>query len=37
MTKFTWDRHGIGENMYSNDLGQLFFILSLSAPGGGGF
>ena len=36
--KFTWDHHGIGEKMYSNNSGQLlFFILVLSAPGGGGF
>ena len=36
-TKFTWDHHGIGEKIYSNDSGQLsFFILILSAPGGGG-
>ena len=35
---FTWDHHGIGEKIYSNDSGQLlFFILILSAPGGGGF
>ena len=33
-TKFTWDHHGIGEKIYSNDSGQLlFFILILSAPG----
>ena len=32
-TKFTWDHHGIGEKVYSNDSGQLlFFILILSAP-----
>ena len=37
-TKFTWDHHGIGEKIYSNDSGQLlFFILILSAPGDGGF
>ena len=37
-TKFTWDHHGIGEKIYSNDSGQLlFFILILSAPGGGAF
>ena len=37
-TKFTWDHHGIGENIYSNDSGQLlFFILFLSASGGGVF
>ena len=37
MTKFTWDHHGIGEKIYSNDSGQLlFFILILSAPGGRG-
>ena len=36
--KFTWDHHGIGEKIYSNDSGQLlFFILILSASGGGGF
>ena len=36
-TKFTWDHHGIGEKIYSNDSGQLlFFILILSAPGGRG-
>ena len=36
-TKFTWDHHGIGEKIYSNDSGQLlFFILILSAPEGGG-
>ena len=37
-TKFTWDHHGIGEKIYSYDSGQLlFFILILSAPGGGAF
>ena len=37
-TKFTWDHHGIGEKVYSNDSGQLlFFILILSAPGAGAF
>ena len=37
-TKFTWDHHGIGEKIYSSNSGQLlFFILILSAPGGGGF
>ena len=37
-TKFTWDHHGIGEKIYSNDSGQLlFFILILSAPGAGAF
>ena len=36
-TKFTWDLHGIGEKIYSNDSGQLFFILILSAPGAGAF
>ena len=37
-TKFMWDHHGIGEKIYSNDSGQLlFFILILSALGGGGF
>ena len=36
-TKFMWDHHGIGKNIYSSNSGQLlFFILSLSAPGGGG-
>ena len=36
-TKITWDHHGIEENFYSNDSGQLlFFILILSVPGGGG-
>ena len=36
-TEFTWDHHGIGETIYSNDSGQLlFFILILSVPGGGG-
>ena len=36
-TKFTCDHHGLGEKIYSNDSGQLlFFILILSAPGGGG-
>ena len=35
-TKFTWDHHGIGEKIYSNDSGQLlFFILILSARGWG--
>ena len=30
--------HGIGEKFYSNDSGQLLFIiLILSVPGGGGF
>ena len=38
MKKFTWDHQGIGEKIYSNDSGQLlFFILILSASGGGGF
>ena len=37
-TKFTWDHHGIGENIYSSHSGQLlFFILILSAPGAGTF
>ena len=36
-TKFTWDHHGIGEKIYSNDSGQLFFILILLAPGAGAF
>ena len=37
-TKFTWDHHGIGEKIYSNDSGQLlFFILILTAPGAGAF
>ena len=37
-TKFTWDHHGVGEKIYSNDSGQLlFFILILSAPGSGAF
>ena len=37
-TKLTWDNHGIGEKIYSNDSGQLlFFTLILSAPGGGAF
>ena len=37
-TKFTWDHHGIGEKINSNDSGQLlFFIFILSASGGGGF
>ena len=37
-TKFTWDHQGIGEKIYSNDSGQLLFlILILSASGGGGF
>ena len=37
-TKFTWDPHGIGEKIYSNDSGQLlFFILILSAMGAGAF
>ena len=37
-TQFTWDHHGIGEKIYSNDSGQLlFFILILSAPGAGTF
>ena len=37
-TKFTRDHHGKGEKIYSNDSGQLLFlILILSAPGGGGF
>ena len=36
-TKFTWDHHGIGEKICSNDSGQLlFFIIILSAPGAGG-
>ena len=34
--KITWDHHGIGETIYSNDSGQfLFFILILSARGRG--
>ena len=37
-TKFTWENHGIGEKIYSNDSGQLLFlILILSAPGAGAF
>ena len=37
-TKFTLDHHGIEENIYSNDSGQLlFFILFLSARGAGAF
>ena len=37
-TKFAWDHQGIGEKIYANDSGQLlFFILILSASGGGGF
>ena len=37
-TKFTWDHHGKGEKIYSNDSGQLlFFILILSAAGVGAF
>ena len=37
ITKFTWDHHGVGEKIYSNDSGQLLlFILILSAPGGSG-
>ena len=37
-TKFTWDQHGIGEKIYSNDSDQLlFFNLILSAPGAGAF
>ena len=36
--KFTWDHQGTGEKIYANDSGQmLFFILILSAFGGGGF
>ena len=36
--KVHMEHHGIGEKIYSNDSGQLlFFILILSAPGGGGF
>ena len=36
-TKLTWDHHGIGEKMYSNDSGQLlFFILILSVHRGSG-
>ena len=27
-TRFTWDHHRIGEKIYSNDSGQLFFISS---------
>ena len=34
---FTWDHHGIGEKIYSNDSGQLFFNLILSVPGAGAF
>ena len=35
-TKFTWDHHGIGEKIYSNDSGQLlFFILICQPPGAG--
>ena len=26
-TKFTWDHHGIGEKIYSNDSGQLLFFI----------
>ena len=37
-TEFTWDHHGIGENIYLNDLGQLLFFMSiLSAPGARAF
>ena len=37
-TKCTVDHHRIGENIYSNDSGQLLvFILILSAPGAGAF
>ena len=37
-TNVTWDHHGIGENIYSSNSGQLlFFILILSAPGAGAF
>ena len=37
-TKFTWDQYRVEKKIYSNDSGQLlFFILILSAPGGGGF
>ena len=37
-TKFTCDYHRIGEKIYSNDSGQLLFlILILSAPGAGAF
>ena len=37
-TKFAWDLHGIGEKIYLKDSCQLlFFILILSAPGGGAF
>ena len=31
------DHHGIQEKIYSNDSGQLFFILILSALGAGAF
>ena len=37
-TKFTRDHHGIGENIYSNDSGQLlYFILILSESRVGAF
>ena len=36
-SKFTCDPHGMGENIYSSNSGQLlFFILIFSAPGGAG-
>ena len=26
-TKFEWDHHGFGEKIYSNDTGQLLFVI----------
>ena len=36
-TKFTWDHHGIGEKIYSNDSGQLLGLYFNFAPGAGAF
>ena len=35
-TKFTWDHHGIGEKIYSNDSGQLLFLILFCQPLGAG-
>ena len=35
-TKFTWDHHGIGENIYSNDSGQFVVYFNFVSPRGAG-
>ena len=37
-TKFTWDHHGIGANIYSSNAGQLLFLFEFcQLPGAGAF